>query len=101
MKITKFYYRFKTYLSNGFRLLSQRITLKIQFTEPQLIEQVPFKEQPFRKLKYSEMMKWHNQMLKEVGLNLPPHSSTHFKKSTDNQIDVIFIKKSANSPYNR
>ena len=101
MKITKFYYRFKTYLSNGFRLLSQRITLKIQFTEPQLIEQVPFKEQPFRKLKYSEMMKWHNQMLKEVGLNLPPRSSTHFKKSTDSQIDVIFIKKSDNSTYKR
>jgi hypothetical protein len=101
MKTTKFYYRFKTYLSKRLRLLSPRITLKIQFREPHLIEQVPIKEQPFRKLKYSEMMEWHDQMLKDVGLNLPPRSSTHFKKSTDSQIDVIFIKKSDNSTYRR
>jgi hypothetical protein len=101
MKTTKFYSRFKTYLFIGFRLLIPRIASKIQFRESHIIEQVPTKEQPFRKLKYSEMMEWHDQMLKEVGLNLPPRSSSHFKKSTDNQIDVIFIKKSDNSTYKK
>jgi hypothetical protein len=101
MKTTKFYSRFKTYLSKRLRLLSPRITLKIQFRESHIIEPVPIKEQPFRKLKYSEMMEWHDQMLKDVGLNLPPRSSTHFKKNTDSQIDVIFIKKSDNSTYKR
>ena len=101
MKTTKFNYRLRTYLFNGLRLLMPRIASKIQFREPHLIEQVPIMEQPFRKLKYSEMMEWHDQMLKDVGLNLPPRSSTHFKKSTDSQIDVIFIKKSDNSTYKR
>jgi hypothetical protein len=101
MKITKLNYRLGTYLFNGFRLLMTRIASKIQFKEPHLIEPVPIKKQSFRKLKYSEMMEWHDQMLKDVGLNLPPRSSTHFKKNTDSQIDVIFIKKSANSPNNR
>ncbi len=101
MKTTKFYYRFKTYLSKRLRLLSPRITLKIQFREPHLIEQVPIKEQPFRKLKYSEMMEWNDQMLKDVGLNLPPRSSIHFKKSTDSQIDVSLIKKPDKSPHKR
>jgi hypothetical protein len=101
MKSTKFNYHFKTYLFIGFRLLFPRIASKIQNRAPHIIEQVPINKQPFRKLKYSEMMEWHDQMLKDVGLNLPPRSSTHFKKSTDSQIDVIFIKKSDNSTYKR
>jgi hypothetical protein len=83
-------------------MLFTRIVSKVQFLNPHSIEQVPIKEQPFRKLKYSELMEWHDQMLKEVGLNVPPCSSTHFKKTTDSQIDVIFIKKSSiNSSHKR
>ncbi len=101
MKTTKFNYHFKTYLFIGFRLLFPRIASKIQNRAHHIIEQVPINKQPIRKLKYSEIMEWHDQMLKEVGLNLPPRSSTHFKKSTDSQILVIFIKKSVNSTYKR
>ncbi len=45
--------------------------------------------------KYSEFIDWHNQMLKEVGLNCqisryPPN--TNIKKN-NGDIDVVFIKR--------
>ena len=47
--------------------------------------------------KYSDLMKWEEQMLKDVGLNVPPKSTNNNKNISSNDVDVIFIKKSKKS----
>jgi hypothetical protein len=47
--------------------------------------------------KYSDLMKWDEQMLKDVGLNVPPKSTNNNKNISSHDVDVIFIKKSKKS----
>ncbi len=42
-------------------------------------------------MKYSEMLKWKEEMLREVGLNVPPIISGNLKQS--DEIEVLFIKR--------
>lgn len=61
-------------------------------------EQEIGKEEPFDPTKvlrkYSDFIKWHNHMLKEVGLNITmSHYSERKRKESDNEIDVIFFRR--------
>ena len=43
-------------------------------------------------MKYSELMKWNEEMHKRVGLNIPPKDNTKPSPSPDNTIEVTFVK---------
>ncbi len=93
MKLIKYFQELKFNLKNillRFKSLVKKYFSKYYYrkkTEPK----------PVISRKYSDLMKWEEQMLKDVGLNVPPKSSSNGINSSLDDIDVIFIKKSKKS----
>lgn len=49
-------------------------------------------EKPIR-WKYSDMMRWMDEMHREVGLTIPPKKPDEQQPEKDTSIEVIFIKR--------
>ena len=56
------------------------------------MENINKQEKPIR-WKYSDMMRWKDEMLREVGLNVPPKKPDLKQPEKDTSIEVIFIKR--------
>lgn len=56
---------------------------------------VPIPKTPIVSRKYSDLIKWQDQMLKDVGLNIPPGGwNDHTSKSKpSSDIQITFIKR--------
>ena len=67
-----------------FRKLRLLKTRKIELSQ---------KQPPVVSRKYSDLMKWQDQMLKEVGLNIPPGGWNTKNDKTSSEIEITFLRR--------
>jgi len=47
--------------------------------------------------KYSDLMKWEEQMLKDVGLKIPPKTKHNVSNSVNSDFEITFIRRKSES----
>ena len=69
------------------------LSIIIYFNRKSLTMENNNKQEKSIRWKYSDMMRWMDEMHREVGLTIPPKKRDEQQPEMDTSIEVIFIKR--------